>query len=44
MTRSTIDLNSNYERQDPSMIITEKNIQLIERIDEGRFASGNWKF
>ncbi|CAF4728413.1 unnamed protein product, partial [Rotaria socialis] len=57
LTRSTLELNSNYERQGSSItslnqqtnmgkhqqqknIISQQNIQLIEKIGEGEFGTG----
>lgn len=47
MTKSTIDLNNNSEREDLSIgnkyIILKENIEFIEQIGEGRFSKGNSK-
>jgi len=48
MTKSTIDLNNNSERQDSTIgdknIISKENIQFIEQIGEGKLSTGNFKF
>jgi len=41
MTKSTIDLNNNCERQDSS--IGDKNLQFIEQIGKGRISTGNFE-
>ena len=41
MTKSTNDLNSNYDLVDKYMILKE-NIQFIERIGEGKLGTGNF--
>lgn len=48
MTKSTIDLNSNYECYNSSIVdkymISRGNIQIIERVQEGKFGTGNLIF
>jgi U3 small nucleolar ribonucleoprotein component len=41
MTKSTIDLNKNSEREDSLNIISKENIQFIEQIGEGKNSTGD---
>jgi hypothetical protein len=42
MTKSTNDLNNNYDLLDKNMILKE-NIQIIEQIGKGKLGTGNLK-
>ncbi len=44
MTKSTIDLNKNSEREDSLNIISKENIQFIEQIGEGKISTGDDDF